>query len=67
MLEYDEGREQFFIEWKSNKRKKWVSRLNLRFNDEDKTLFALRLQAAHQQRLACEARAVSQINKQFNH
>lgn len=58
VLLYDEEREQFLIRWSSSNRKKYVSRLNLRFNDEDKHSFALRLQAAHLQRLATEARVV---------
>jgi hypothetical protein len=56
VLGYDEKREQFLIEWDGNKTRKHVSRLNLRFDDENKQQFALRLQAAHELRLACEAR-----------
>jgi hypothetical protein len=61
VLSYENAREQFLIQWDLNNKQKYVSRLNLRFNDENTHSFALRLQAAHLQRLACEARVARSI------
>lgn len=54
MRHFDDEKGLFLIEWEDNGKQKYVSRLNLRFADEDKEEFAFRLQVAHQNRLAYE-------------
>jgi hypothetical protein len=56
----------FEIEWTSNGKKKLVSRLNLRFEDEDPKNFAMRLQTAHELRLVFEETLVSVYGTVFD-
>jgi hypothetical protein len=43
-------KEQFFIQWQSNGRTKWVKRLNLILLDEDRAAFRFRLKQAQRRR-----------------
>ncbi|PRP87942.1 putative dynein heavy chain [Planoprotostelium fungivorum] len=54
-IAFDEKQQKFLIEWDSNKKKKYVSRLNIRFQEEDITLFQNRIQTATNNRLYSEA------------
>ncbi len=62
---YDTEREQFLVQWSGTGKQKHVSRLNLRFDDENQHQFAMRLQAAHSARLVSEARVVRNKKQYF--
>jgi hypothetical protein len=55
VLEYRADDEMFLIEWDENKKRKWASRLNVRFDSEDPESFDRRRAVALEQRARLEA------------
>eukprot|EP01105_Mastigella_eilhardi_P025496 TRINITY_DN6953_c0_g1_i1.p1 TRINITY_DN6953_c0_g1~~TRINITY_DN6953_c0_g1_i1.p1 ORF type:complete len:4254 (+),score=1253.29 TRINITY_DN6953_c0_g1_i1:29-12763(+) len=56
VLSYDQQKEMYLVEWDENKRQKLVSRLNLRFDEENVETFNMRLDNAIRCRTYYEAR-----------
>ena len=62
MLSYDNEQQKYLIEWDEALKQKYVSRLNLRFEEENERLFDTRLQVALQNRLFSEVQLVFSLH-----